>query len=53
MKNETCPKGFGLKVTKLRLQTPLKMFIATKAIAQQTTEKWSQAIAQGKKVSKA
>ena len=45
---KTCPKGFGLKVAKLRLKTPLKMkdnLIGTKAIAQQ---KWSQAIAQAK-----
>ena len=46
---ETCPKGFGLKVAKLRLNTPLKIkdnLIGTKAIAQQTPEEWSQAISQ-------
>ena len=49
MFRQTCPKGFGLKVAKLRLKTPLKMnndLIGTKAIAQQTPEQWSQAIAQ-------
>ena len=42
---------FGLKVAKLRLKTPLKMkdnLIGTKAIAQQTPEQWSHAIAQAK-----
>ena len=45
MKNETCPKGFGLKVTKLRLKTPLKIkdnLIGSKAIAQQTPVQWCQ-----------
>ena len=48
---KTCPKGFGRKVAKLSLNTPLKMkdiLIGTKTIAQQTPEQWSQAIAQAK-----
>ena len=38
---KTCPKGFGLKVAKLSLKTPLKMednLIGTKAITQQIPE---------------
>ena len=53
--DKTCPKGFGLKVAKLRLKTPLKMkgnlkgnLKGTKENAQETLEQWSQAIAKAK-----